>query len=87
MAKYKWGDPLGDTTRYKIARNTFLFLFEKCTRKLLTFKEALEWVLRKRPTAELLLVRKTSILTYASVGDPYFEYLGYIRDNQFVQNK
>ena len=70
-----------------LARNTFLKLFETCDKKILNFEQALEWVTRKQDLSELLLVRKSSILTYAGIGDPYFEYLGYIRDNQYILPK
>ena len=65
--------------------NTFLFLFSGSESKLKTLRMSFRWVIRKKPTTSMILERKVHLLTLAGANEPYFEFLGYIRDNQFVQ--
>ena len=65
--------------------NTFLYFFQGAAPyKFTTIPTAFKYILRKTPTSSMITQRKGQLLTLAGVNDPYFEFLGYIRDNQFI---
>ncbi len=87
MSKYKSLKNVSPNTKLKIAQNTFLNLFRKADKNFLTLKEAWEYIKKPQDIREKVLMREVNILSVGSVGDPYFELLGFIRDNQFIKKK